>query len=165
MKTKSQQLIYFLAFFVTVLLLAASNFLQIYRGINPCPLCILQRMTLGLLSLIFLVGVTHPFKKWGTLGLGIVSLLISSLGIFFAGRQVWVQLFPGMQGGNCEVSLQYMLAALPLDQVAKKIFAGSAACSQVGWEFLRLSLAQWSLICFVLFLLFALWQLCRNQNK
>lgn len=157
MNSLPQQRNYFIGFFVIGSMLAMSVYLQ-QKGIVPCPLCILQRLTLSMLGLFFLFGVACKIK-FCRISTGIVSALLCILGIILAGRQVWLQHDPQSVHGSCEVSLQYMLQTFPLKDVLVNIFQGSAPCSEVGWEFLRLSLAEWSLIFFTIFLLFSLWQL------
>lgn len=161
-KTSSQRTSYFLGLIAIILLLCGAEYIQIYQGVNPCPLCILQRLTLILLGIIFLLGVIFPPRKWSNTGFSILSIVVSALGIFLAGRQIWLQHLPTNAGANCEVSLEYLVRALPLDQVITKIFAGSSACSQIGWEFMGVSLSQWSLASFIVLLLFSLRQFVRK---
>lgn len=163
MRTASQQTSYFIAFLVVLLLLAAAKFLQLYMGINPCPLCILQRVVMGLLGILFLFGIAFCVNTIARFSFGLLGFLISLLGVVVSGRQVWLQHLPSTGlSSNCDVSLQYMLQALPFDQVLKNIFAGGSTCSQVEWQFLHLSLAEWSLISFVAFSVFALVQILRK---
>ena len=77
------------------------------------------------------------------------------LGILLAGRQVWLQFFFPGDPAECGVSIQYMLQVLTFKEMAQKIFAGSAECTQRGWEFLQLNMAEWSFIWFILLLIVA----------
>lgn len=158
----SKQIGYLIAFLVIVCLLGAAQYLQNYKGVIPCPLCILQRFTLAILGVFFLFGVVCTKNSVGRIIIGILTILFSGLGVFLAGRQVWLQYSANGMETNCDVSLQYLLKALPLDQVVSKVFQGSSGCSQIGWEFMGVTLAQWSLGFFILFLLFSLWQLVRR---
>lgn len=160
-KIAAHQKAYFLGYIIIVLLLGAASYIQYFKGVNPCPLCILQRITFGLLGVIFIFGIIWSAKRSGQILFSVISLFICCIGILLAGRQVWLQHLPSQPGANCEVSLQYMLRALPFDQVLQKMFEGSSGCGQVGWELMSLSLAQWSLLGFIFFLLFSFWQLRR----
>jgi disulfide bond formation protein DsbB len=153
---------YSLGFVATAALIGFSYYLEFYSGFVPCPLCLLQRFAMVILSLFFLFGAVLSIKKFGYKLIGFLSLITSLLGVLLAGRQVWLQHLPSAIGGNCEVSLQYMLRALPLQEVLSKVFAGTSECTRVDWQFLNLSLAEWSLICFIVFSLFSLWQLFRR---
>lgn len=150
---------YLIAFFIIGLMLTAAQYLQYYHGVIPCPLCLVQRLVFGILAVVFLLGVMAAKNRVGQISIGLLSIMASILGIVVSGRQVWLQHLPAESAGNCEAGLEYMLSALPLDQVLKKIFEGSTACSQVGWQFFHLSLAEWSLVSFTVFLFFSLWQL------
>lgn len=141
---------YLLGFVLASLLLFISIYLQFVDGILPCPLCAFQRATFGLLGVIFLIGIfTYKISILRFFMNGL-AILTAVLGIILAGRQIWLQHFP--PGNNeCGVSLEYMLATFPINEVIKKIFfEGSAECTQRGWEFLYLNMAEWSLIWFVI---------------
>lgn len=154
---------YFLAFLMSAGLLGYSIYLQMDGGLQPCPLCVLQRMTLILLGVLFLLGTLFKVKKIGNRIISSITCLLSMLGIAFSGRQVWLQFLPAdSTSESCATSLDYMLKVLPFDQVLSKVFQGSVECTQVGWKFLFLSLAEWSLICFGIFFVFSVWQLIRK---
>ena len=151
------RLTYLLGFILICCMLAGVAYLQA-RGFNPCPLCILQRYTLSLLGLIFLLGALFKLRKWNALVIGCSAILISALGIFLAGRQAWLQHLPNPNHVDCGASLEYMLQVLPWKQVLSNVLQGSAECSQVEWQFLNLSLADWSLIGFTVLLIIGIWQ-------
>lgn len=163
MKVFSPRLMYLYAFLLIVAMLGLGFYLQFEEGINPCPLCILQRVTLAVMGIVFFFGILLAGKKCCRIGIGLLSFLISLVGIFLAGRQVWLQHLPANQSGDCGVSLQYMLQVLPLHEVAKKIFEGTAECSRVDWSFVGLSMAEWTLVWFVVLGGFSLWQAFRNK--
>jgi disulfide bond formation protein DsbB len=150
---------YLLGFLFIGLLLVYAQYLQTYQGVTPCPLCLVQRLVFGILAIVFLLGITASKHRFGQISAGILSILASLLGILVSGRQVWLQHLPPETAGNCEAGLEYMLSALPIDQVLQKLYEGSTACSQIGWELFHLSLAEWSLVSFIFFLLFSIWQL------
>lgn len=156
------QLRYLAAFILIVALLGGAEYLQIYLGVTPCPLCIMQRFVMMILGFFFLIGIIFAYKVAVKRSIGFFGALFSFGGILLAGRQVWLQHLPPNSGENCEVSLQYLMSVLPLKQVAQKVFEGSSGCSQVGWEFMHITLAQWSLLAFIFFFLFSLFQMRRN---
>lgn len=150
------RVLYIIGFSFVCLILGLSYYLQIFSGFNPCPLCIFQRFVFVFLGIIFLIGILTYRKMMSRLATDILLALISVAGILLAGRQVWIQQFPPPSSAECGVSLQYMLQALPLGEVLKKVFSGTAECTQPGWEFLHLNMAEWSLIWFIIFFLFAI---------
>ena len=133
--------------------LVASFYLEVIKGLQPCALCIMQRLFLMIVAVFFLLGSALPLKKCGAVFVSICATLGNIGGLIFAGRQVWLQHLPTKTMVDCGASLQFLLKALPFSQAMRKIFAGSSECSVVDWQLLYLSLAEWSLICFC-FLLF-----------
>jgi disulfide bond formation protein DsbB len=144
---------YGLGFVLVSMLLFTSLYLQFYDGFQPCPLCTLQRFAFVLLGVFYLIGLIC--YRWGFLRItsSVLALLSTIIGLALAGRQIWLQHFPSASGTECGVSLQYMLQALPINEVAQRIFQGTAECSTRGWEFLTLNMAEWSLVWFVIFFL------------
>lgn len=161
MNKLSQRTLYFISFLITVLLVGVIFYLENYNGFIPCPLCILQRFVLMFLGGICLLGCLLPLKKKGHLFFGVLTSLTAFIGVLLSGRQVWLQHLPLDRNADCGVSLQYLLNALPFDQVVIKILHGTAECSQKGWELLGFSLAEWSLVFFIGFVLFGLMQIRR----
>jgi disulfide bond formation protein DsbB len=149
----STRLMYLLGLVIICSLLLTSLYFQYFQGIMPCPLCTLQRISFGFIGILFLIGIFVSRRHKASLIINTLAGLFSALGIFFAGRQVWLQHFPPSDNSDCGVSLQYMLQVLPVNQALQKIFQGSAECTQRGWEFLHMNMAEWALIWFVLFLL------------
>jgi disulfide bond formation protein DsbB len=145
---------YFSAFLCVCVLIGVTYYLQIFANFNPCPLCILQRITLMALGIIFFFGALLRLEKSGKLTLSVLAYLLALIGALLAARQVWIQHLPPNASPDCGASLEYMLQALPLLQVLQHILSGGTECSLVNWTFLGLSLAEWSLISFCGFLFF-----------
>lgn len=143
--------LYALGFAIVAMLLLASLYLQFFEGFQPCPLCTLQRFAFLLLGLFFLLGFVC--YRWGFMRIisSVLALASSTAGLFFAGRQIWLQHYPSATGTECGVSLSYMLQVLPINEVAQRIFQGTAECTAKGWEFLTLTMAEWSFLWFVFF--------------
>lgn len=141
----------FLGIFLTCLgLLGFGMVLQHVIHLEPCPLCILQRMAFIAVGVIALVAVVHnPSLRGGKIYAGLVSFA-SAVGGSIAAWQVHLQHMPPGQVPECGPGLDYMLEAMPLTKVLPMIFKGSGECAEVAWTFLSLSIAQWSLGWFVL---------------
>lgn len=149
---------------IVFLLILASIYLQVYDGMAPCPLCTLQRLTFVIIGFICLIGIFIYKRTWQRLIINALLLLFSIVGIGLAGRQIWIQQL-NPNNDQCGVSLQYMMKILPLNKVIERALAGSAECSERGWEFLHLNIAEWSLISFVLFLLISLYLFLREIKE
>lgn len=148
---------YALGFIVCAGLLGFAYYLQYYEYQDPCPLCILQRIAFMALAAIFLVAALHGPGRTGTIAYCGMLLLVTGIGAAIATRHVWLQSLPRNQIPECGPGLEYLLRKLPLTQALEKILAGSGECAEVGWKFLGLSIAGWSLAWFVLFGIFAIY--------
>lgn len=153
---------YLLSFLAISGILATSLYLQFFKGVIPCPLCTLQRLSFALLGILFFIGIFLNQKRFGRVFVNLLCSVASVIGIIFASRQIWLQQFPSADMGECGVSLQYMLTVLPLKDVVAKIFSGGTECAQRGWEFLHLSMAEWALIWFLGFLFLSLFLLVKE---
>lgn len=154
-----------IAFLSCSLLLAAAFYFEFIVGLTPCPLCIAQRVAFILLGIIFLLAALHNPKRMGRSTYGFIALLTSIIGIGLAGRQVWLEYHPPPANDTCMPGLSYMLQHLPLDQTLTVMFTGTGECAQINWTFVGLSMAEWTLIMFVVFALVSIWQLTHNPRK
>ncbi|MGH8079755.1 MAG: disulfide bond formation protein B [Lysobacter sp.] len=147
---------YLLGFLACVGLLAFAFYLQIYQHLEPCPLCIFQRVAFAALGVVFLIGGLHgPKKPGGRRSYGVLALLASLAGIAVAGNHVRLQHLPPDQVPACGPGLNYMVEAMPLAAVVKKVMTGSGECAAVDWTFLGLGMPAWSLTCFIVLALWA----------
>lgn len=158
----STRLAYLLGFITICALLSTSVYLQIFQGIIPCPLCTLQRLSFALIGILFLIGTLLHRKRLGRIFINSLSLLTAGLGLFFSGRQIWLQHFPSADNSECGVSIQYMMQAFPLQEVIAKIFTGSAECTQRGFEFLYMNMAEWAFVWFAGFIILAIYLLKKD---
>jgi disulfide bond formation protein DsbB len=141
---------YSAGFIICGLLFAFALYLQYYEDQNPCPLCILQRIAYIALMAVFLVGAIHNPRHTGATIYSTLLVIIAAIGGGIAARNVWLQQLPKDQIPECGPGLEYMLDKFPLMQALEKVFRGSGECAEVGWTFLTLSIAGWSLVWFVL---------------
>jgi disulfide bond formation protein DsbB len=131
-------------------LLGFGYYLELVKGIEPCPLCLIQRAFFALAGLTGLIAAIHNPATQGTRIYSVFMAIFSIAGGSVAGRQVWLQHLPKDQVPECGPGLEYMLQAYPFGDVLTKVFKGSGECAEVGWTFLGLSIAEWALACFIL---------------
>jgi len=146
---------YLAGLLVCLLLLAFALYLQHFEGQEPCPLCILQRVAFIAMMVIFLAGALHGPGRVGAIVYGGLLFIVAGIGAAIATRHVWLQSLPRNQIPECGPGLEYLLRKFPLSQALEKVFWGSGECAEVGWTFLGLSIAGWSLVWFVLLGAFA----------
>jgi disulfide bond formation protein DsbB len=147
---------YALGFLACAGLLSFAYYLQYYEYEDPCPLCILQRIAFMALAVIFLVAALHGPGRTGAMVYSGFLVVAASIGAAIAARHVWLQNLPKDRIPECGPGLEYMLKKLPLTQALEKILSGSGECAEVGWTFLGVSIAGWSLVWFLLFGVFAM---------
>jgi disulfide bond formation protein DsbB len=131
-------------------LIAFALYLQHFQGQDPCPLCIVQRMAYIVLAAVFLAAAVHGPGRTGAMVYGGFLVIVAALGAAVAARHVWLQHLPKDRVPVCGPGLEYMLRKYPPPQALEKILAGSGDCSESGWSFLGLSIAEWSLVWLVL---------------
>lgn len=133
-------------------------YIQYGLGLEPCPLCIFQRVAVMAVTAIALVsGLLNPEKRGGRVAL--FSIIVAALvGSVFAGRQLWLQSLPADQVPLCGPGLDYLLETLPFTSVLAKVFAGSGECAVVAWTLWGMSMPFWVILFFSVVILLALWQ-------
>ena len=137
---------YLLIFLACTALLGYGYYLQFAKGLEPCPLCIFQRLAFIAAAVFALVGFLHGAKNnWLRLYSALIALS-SITGASIAGRQVWLQHLPPDQVPSCGPGLDYMLDVFPLSETIKMVFTGSGECAEVVWRLLGLSMPSWVLI-------------------
>jgi disulfide bond formation protein DsbB len=140
------------------LLLAFGYYLQYARGLEPCPLCLVQRGFFYAVMAVCVAAALHGPRRRGTTTLyALLMLLFAAGGAAAAGRQVWLQHLPPDKVPQCGPDLFFMLDNFPLSRTLKTLISGTGECAVVDWTFLGLSIAEWSLAWFVAFCLYALW--------
>lgn len=139
----------FLVFLACVGLLAYGLYLQHVENLEPCPLCILQRVAFMAVGLTALVAAIHNPMQAGRAVYGILLALFSVAGAGIAGRHVWTQRHPSVL--ECGPDLGYMISNFPIARSLPMIFRGGGDCAKVTWQFLGLSIPEWALIWFAIF--------------
>jgi len=140
---------YFLGFLVCAGLMGWALWLQYGLGLDPCPLCSLQRLTVVAIGVVFLVAGLHNPGRTGAAVYAGLTFLIGAFGIVTAMRHVWIQSLPKGEVPACGMGLNYMLETLPLTEVLSKVFKGSGECAETAWIFLGLAIPSWTLVFFV----------------
>jgi disulfide bond formation protein DsbB len=147
------------------LLLGYAYYLQYVDGLDPCPLCMVQRGFFYAILAVFAVAALHaPRGKLSWLYAGLV-LFFAAGGAATAGRQVWLQSLPADQVPQCGPDLAFMLENFALSRTLEKLFYGSGQCAAVDWKFLGLSIAGWALVWFVGLALYAIWLALRSSRR
>lgn len=137
-------------------------YVQHFDFIDPCPLCVLQRLAYMWIGAVALVAAVHnpgAVGRWiygaGVLGGALAGLTVS-------GRHVWLQSLPPEQVPDCGMGLNYMLDTMPLLDVFREVFYGSGECADVHWSFLGLSMPGWTSLWYLAFTVGTIFVLLRS---
>lgn len=131
-------------------LLAYALYAQHGLGLEPCPLCIFQRVAVLGLAVAFAVAALHPAGRTGRRIYALVLGAVALGGIGVAGRHVWLQNLPPERVPACGPGLDFMLEAFPLRETLQMVLSGSGECATIDWRFLGLSMPAWVLVSLVI---------------
>ena len=150
---------------VCAALLGFGYYLQYAQGLEPCPLCLVQRGFFYALGIVCLVALAHgPRRSAAIAAYAGLAALFAAGGAATAGRQVWLQHLPKDKVPQCGPDLFFMLENLPLSRTLQKLVQGSGECAAVDWTFLGLSIAGWSLVWFAILAVYLLWLATRGMR-
>ena len=136
---------------IAAALLAYGYYLQFHDGLEPCPMCVFQRLCYMGLVVIGALAAIHGPGRTGAIVYGTTATVFALIGGAIAGRQVWLQHLPEDRVPECGPGLEFMLEVYPLAEVIKSALRGTGECAAVDWTFMSLSIAEWSLVWFVIF--------------
>lgn len=143
----NSRLIYLAIFLVCAGLIAFALYLQHSLGLEPCPMCILQRYAFIVVGVIALVAAIHNPAMLGRRIYGSLLVVMAATGGGVAIRHVYLEHNPP-KVFDCGADVGFLLESFPLTEALPMIFRGTGDCTKVLWRFLGLSIADWSLICF-----------------
>jgi len=139
-------------------------FAQYGLGLEPCPLCVFQRVAVIALGIIFLLAFLHGPGGAGARLYGGLMFLPAAGGMAVAGRQVWLQSLPKDEIPACGPGLDYILDVFPFHEALAMVFEGSGECAEVEWSFLGLSMAGWVFVILGGLVVFAAWNNFRTER-
>ena len=142
----SRRILNFAGFAVCCGLMGFALFAQHVLLLDPCPLCVLQRMAVILVGLIFLVAALHNPTGGGRFVYAFLLGLVALAGAGVAGWHARLQRLPPDEVPACGPGLDYMLENFPLQETLQLVFKGSGECADVMWQFLGLSMPAWVLV-------------------
>jgi protein dithiol:quinone oxidoreductase len=127
-------------------LLAYAWYAQVVLGLQPCPLCIFQRIGIGACGVLFLLATLQNPQRFGALVYGCLLMLAALATIGVAARHLWIQHLPAGSVPACGAGLSYLLQVFPLTDVIRTVLSGSGECARVSWRLLGLSMPGWVLL-------------------
>jgi disulfide bond formation protein DsbB len=141
-----RRLINFAGFALCAALLAYALYAQFHQGLDPCPLCVFQRIGVALLALVFLAAALHHPRGPGRFGYVLAIALAALATAAVAARHLYVQSLPPGTLPSCGAPLAVLMKFMPLWQLIRKVLTGSGECGEVTWRFFGLAMPAWVLI-------------------
>ena len=145
----SNRIIYLAVFLACTGLLAAAYYFEYALYMDPCPLCIMQRIAVFIVGIAGLLGFLLGHNQVARIATSVIMSLGALLGIGVAARHVWIQSLPADQVPTCGPSLEYMVDTLPWAEVLTVMLRGNGNCADAHWSLFGLSMPQWVLVWFV----------------
>jgi protein dithiol:quinone oxidoreductase len=137
----------FVGFGACVALLAYALYAQFTLGLEPCPLCIFQRIGVALTGVFFGLAALHDPRRGGRYAYaGLISIAaLLTLGV--AARHLYVQHLPPGSLPSCGAPLAILVKFTPVFTLIRKVLTGSGECGEINWRFLGLAMPAWVLLC------------------
>jgi disulfide bond formation protein DsbB len=128
------------------LLLGYAYYAQVVLGLEPCPLCIFQRVGVAAMAVLFALAAVHNPQGKGAYVYGVLLVVAAVATMGVAARHLWIQHLPEGAVPACGATLSYMMQIFPLTDVIRKVLTGSGECAKISWTFLGLSMPGWVLL-------------------
>jgi protein dithiol:quinone oxidoreductase len=147
----NRRLVNSLGFLACVLMLGYALYAEKFLHLEPCPLCMFERVGVLLLGMVFLLAALHhPRSRSGARIYAALIFLAALVPALVAGRHVYIQSLPPGSVPSCGATLDFMLEVFPLLEVVRKVLTGGGECARIDWRFLGLSMPAWVLIAVLL---------------
>lgn len=148
-KVFSGRIGYLIGVVASFTLVAVALYIQIKDNLEPCPLCIFQRIAFMVTGLLFLLGVLfNPRGVWQKV-LGALQFAAAATGAGIAMRHIWIQNHADEVMAECGAGVEYLFQNFPLRKFLQLVFKGTGECSSIDWTLLGYTIPQLSLVAFV----------------
>jgi disulfide bond formation protein DsbB len=114
--------------------------------LDPCPLCVFQRIATIAVGIVFLVAALHNPGRVGARVYGVLVALVAACGVGIASWHVYLQSLPADEVPSCGPGFEYIMNNFALFDALDMIFQGSGECAEVVWRLFGLSMPTWVVI-------------------
>jgi len=128
-------------------MLGYAYFEQYVRHLDPCPLCMFQRVTILALGIVFALAAAHNPRRWGRYVYAVLIALAALATVGIAARHLYIQSLPPGSVPSCGAPLDMLIHMFPITTVIAKVLRGGGECALVNWTFLGLAMPAWVLLC------------------
>jgi disulfide bond formation protein DsbB len=145
--------------------MAVALYMEHVMALEPCPLCILQRVMVIATGIIALLAALHGPGKTGIQVYGGLVAATATGGAMLSIRQLWLQSLPADEVPSCGPSLDYLLDVFPLTEVLTMILSGDGSCAEVAWSLFGISIPGWTLVGFIGLIAIGIWQISQPRLR
>lgn len=158
--------IWFLSGFLgCVILLAMGAYFQFVDKLEPCPLCISQRIAILLTGIVFLIAGCHNPGRKGIKCYAILGAVTALCGAAISTRHIWIQHLPPAEVPDCGPGLAYVFQYFPIWDTLKLMLNGTGDCAKIDWTLFGFSMPVWTLLAFLVLAALSLLQIWNHQEK
>ena len=140
---------FFVGFVSCISMLGTGAYLQFVEHLEPCPLCISQRIGLLAVGVLMLIAALHNPGIAGIKRYAIAGAILASIGGSISIRHIWIQHLPPDQVPECGPGLDYVFENFPLAETIKLMLSGTGDCAIVDWTLLGFSIPELTLLAFL----------------
>ena len=155
---------FFFGFLACLCAMFTAAYFQLIEELEPCPLCISQRIMIVAVGLTCLIAVLHNPKQTGIRIYAIVGGILALMGAGISTRHVWLQHLPPEEVPTCGPGLAYIFENFPLSKTLETMLSGTGDCAEILWTFLGLSIPAWTLLSFLGLAALSLAQVWNTDN-
>ena len=150
--------------FGCMFLIGVALYMEHMMHLEPCPLCIFQRVAVITAGLIAIVAALHNPQRLGIKVYSLMVVMASTVGGALAIRQLHLQSLPEDQVPSCGPGLDYLLDVFPMQDVIQMVLVGDGSCAEVAWSLLGISIPGWALVGFIGVVTLGLFQAFRHSE-
>ncbi|MEZ7973129.1 MAG: disulfide bond formation protein B [Pseudomonadales bacterium] len=150
--------------FGCMFLIGVALYMEHMMHLEPCPLCIFQRVAVITAGLIAIVAALHNPQRLGIKVYSLMVVMASTVGGALAIRQLHLQSLPEDQVPSCGPGLDYLLDVFPMQDVIQMVLVGDGSCAEVAWSLLGISIPGWALVGFIGLVTLGLFQAFRHSE-
>ena len=144
------------------LILIAILYFQNHLGLEPCYLCITQRVFVIVIAIVCALAALHNPAQIGQKRYAGLSTGLAVVGSYFSGKQLWLQSLPEDKVPTCGIPVDYLFDVFSLSEAISHLLRGDGNCAEVQWQFLGLSMPGWVLVAFIGYAVVGIYQMLRK---
>ena len=145
-----------------VLMIIAVAYFENGLQLEPCYLCMTQRVFITAIGIICILAVVHNPRHFGQRVYATLSITMVILGAYFSGKQLWLQSLPKDQVPSCGIPVEYLFDNFSIIEAINMLLQGDGNCAEVQWQLMGLSMPGWVMVSFIIFGALAIVQFMRK---